>query len=251
MTSLFVDVEERRRRLRKIMMRIYHFLLRFWEEKLKLNPTKWRFKIQKVIFVGSQLSPDGVSPAPSVVEAITRMPTPADPHALQRYLGMLNSAQNCSEAFKRINPQRRPLRVDWCTWQNFCKVWESHRSCPRLKLLKSSVARHRLGRCFCCWSWWSAPPEWSTSGILLKHPNRYRTKIRCYRKRLFCNMLSFWQMGVCFTESQISQYKQFSSHYKVSLKNLSTEHQGACKPCAEDSNDGHLWWTTKKEHNKS
>ena len=69
---------------------LFNFLLQMQQVKLKLNPTKWRFKKQKVIFMGFQLSPEGVSPAPSMVEAIVNMPKPIDPHAVQRYLGMLN-----------------------------------------------------------------------------------------------------------------------------------------------------------------
>jgi len=45
------------------------------EVKLKLNPAKWRFKTQKVIFMGFQLSPEGVSPAPTMVEAISNLQT--------------------------------------------------------------------------------------------------------------------------------------------------------------------------------
>ena len=59
---------------------LYNFLVRIMQQvKLKLNPTKWRFKTQKMIFMGFQLSPELVSPAPSTVEAIVNMPKPEDP----------------------------------------------------------------------------------------------------------------------------------------------------------------------------
>lgn len=45
--------------------------------KLKLNPAKWKFKTPKVIFISFQLSPEGVSPAPILDKAISRMPKPA------------------------------------------------------------------------------------------------------------------------------------------------------------------------------
>ena len=77
------------------------------EVKLKLNPSKWVFKTQKGLFVGFQLSPEGVSPAPSMVEAITRMLTPADPHAVQRYLGMLNFL---ARFFPKLGDVVKPLR---------------------------------------------------------------------------------------------------------------------------------------------
>jgi len=69
---------------------LYNFQLGMQLVKVKLNPTKWGFKTQMAIFMGFQLSPEGVSSAPSMVEAIVNMPKHADPHAIQRYLGMLN-----------------------------------------------------------------------------------------------------------------------------------------------------------------
>ena len=92
---------------------LYHFLQRMQQVKLKLNPAKWRFKTQKVIFMGFLLSPKGVSPAPSMVEAISRMPTPADPHAVQRYLGMLNFlARFCPKLSDVVTPLRELTHKD-------------------------------------------------------------------------------------------------------------------------------------------
>jgi len=83
------------------------------EVKLKLNPAKWRFKTQKVIFMGFQLSPEGVSPAPTTVEAISNMPKPADPHAVQRYLGMLNFlARFCPKLSDVVKPLRELTHKD-------------------------------------------------------------------------------------------------------------------------------------------
>ena len=66
---------------------LYNFLLRMQQEKLKLNPAKLGFKTQKAIFfMGFQLSTEGVSPAPFIVEATSNMPKPA--YAVQRYLVM-------------------------------------------------------------------------------------------------------------------------------------------------------------------
>ena len=92
---------------------LYNFLLRMQQVKLKLNPTKWRFKTQKVIFMGFQLSPEGVSPAPSMSEAIVNMPKPQDPHAVQRYLGMLNFlARFCPKLSDVVKPLRELTHKD-------------------------------------------------------------------------------------------------------------------------------------------
>ena len=92
---------------------LYNFLLRMQQVKLKLNPIKWRFKTQKVIFMGFQLSLEGVSPAPSMVEAIVNMPRPADPHAVQLYLGMLNFlARFCPKLSDVVKPLRELTHKD-------------------------------------------------------------------------------------------------------------------------------------------
>ena len=57
---------------------LYHFFVRMREVKLKLNPANWVFDSQKVMFMGFQLSADGVSPSLSMVEAMTEMPKPSD-----------------------------------------------------------------------------------------------------------------------------------------------------------------------------
>ena len=84
---------------------LYNVLLRMQQVKLKLNPTKRRFKTERMIFMGLQLSPEGVSPAPFMSEAILSIPKPSDPHAVQRYLATLNIF-----AFRRCH-----LRVDEIT----------------------------------------------------------------------------------------------------------------------------------------
>ena len=88
---------------------LYNVLLRMQQVKIKLNPTKRRFKTERTIFMGLQLSPEGVSPAPSMSEAILSIPKPSDPHAVQRYLVTLNFF-----ALMRCH-----LRVDEITRQSF------------------------------------------------------------------------------------------------------------------------------------
>ena len=59
------------------------------------------------MFMGFQLSPDGVRPSPSMVEAITKMPIPPDQHAVQRYLSMLNFlARFCPKLSDVVKPLR-------------------------------------------------------------------------------------------------------------------------------------------------
>ena len=109
-----MDVDKQKKRPRKDHdENLYHFLVRMQQVKLKLNPTKWRFKTQKVIFMGFQLRPEGVSPAQSMVEVIVNMAKPEDPHAVQRYLGMLNFlARFCPKLSDVVKPLRELTHKD-------------------------------------------------------------------------------------------------------------------------------------------
>ena len=86
---------------------LYHFLARMRGVKLKLNPSKWVFKTQQVMFMGFQLSPHGFSPSPSIVKATTKIPTPLDQHAVQRHLGMLNFL---ARFYPKLTDVVKPLR---------------------------------------------------------------------------------------------------------------------------------------------
>ena len=147
---------------------LYNVLLRMQQVKLKLNPTKRRFKTERMIFMGLQLSPEGVSPAPSMSEAISSIPKPSDPHAVQRYLATLNIF-----AFRRCH-----LRVDEIAWQSFLGYFN-----PQLPvtLLTLQVAALGVGI--------GALAVWSTSGIVLEHSNRNWTEIGCDWKGMSCYLL--------------------------------------------------------------
>ena len=63
--------------------------------------------------MGFQLSPEGVSPAPFMVEAIVNMSKPQDPHAVQCYLGMLNFlARVCPKLSDVVKPLRELTHKD-------------------------------------------------------------------------------------------------------------------------------------------
>ena len=54
------------------------------------NPSKCQFRKKQVKFFGMILSRDGVSPDPSKIEALKRLPEPKDEKLLQSFLGMVN-----------------------------------------------------------------------------------------------------------------------------------------------------------------
>ena len=55
---------------------------------LRLNKAKCKICVEKVIFLGHQISADGISPCPDKVQAIVDLPAPTCKADLQRFLGM-------------------------------------------------------------------------------------------------------------------------------------------------------------------
>ena len=76
------DDEEHDQRLRKVMARAR-------ERNVKFNPDKVQFKVPTVIYMGTEISKDGMRPDPRKVEAITKMPKPENKQDLRRLLGMV------------------------------------------------------------------------------------------------------------------------------------------------------------------
>jgi hypothetical protein len=75
------------------------------ERGLKFNPRKIQFKLQKITFMGSVISEDGVRPDPSKVKAISEMPAPEDKHAVMRLCGMVNYLNSfCPHLSETIRP---------------------------------------------------------------------------------------------------------------------------------------------------
>ena len=63
------DEEEHDATFRKVMKRAR-------EQNVKFNPEKIQFKVPKVIYMGTEITKDGLRPDPKKVEAITKMPKP-------------------------------------------------------------------------------------------------------------------------------------------------------------------------------
>ena len=60
------------------------------ERNLKLNPEKIQLRLREVPFIGHLLTPEGLIPDPTKVEAIVNMPKPTEVKSLRRALGMVN-----------------------------------------------------------------------------------------------------------------------------------------------------------------
>ena len=60
------------------------------ERNLKLNREKLQLKCSETLFIGHVLTPEGVKPNPSKVDAILKMERPKDVAAVRRLVGLVN-----------------------------------------------------------------------------------------------------------------------------------------------------------------
>ena len=88
-------------------------MVRSGERHLKLNARKIQYKLQKISFMGSILDEEGIRPDPSMVAAITNMPTPGDKAAILRFCGMANYlSQFCPNLSQTIRPLFEMTKAD-------------------------------------------------------------------------------------------------------------------------------------------
>ena len=84
---------------------------------LKLKREKCEIAVDKVVYLGFQITPEGILPTANKVDAIRKAPRPTDQTQLKSYLGLLNFFRRflCNAA-SVLEPLTRLLRAD--------KIWE-------------------------------------------------------------------------------------------------------------------------------
>lgn len=116
-------VEEHDQILRRVLERARQL-------QVKFNQTKVQFRVPEVLYMGNIITPDGLTPDQSKVEAISSMPLPEDRAALQRLLGMVRYlAQYVPNESELTAPLRALLKKE-AVWQ-----WEPEhtRSLEKIK----------------------------------------------------------------------------------------------------------------------
>lgn len=84
---------------------------RFREAGLKLGPRKCKFAADSCVFLGHQISKDGISPPSDRVDAVLNVPPPRTVKELRRIIGMFNWFRKFIPNFSSIiNPLTRLLR---------------------------------------------------------------------------------------------------------------------------------------------
>ena len=108
-------VESHIERLREIMAR-------FKKHNVKVNGSKCQFMTSKVIYMGYQVSDQGVHPVESKLEAIRKAPTPTNVSELRSFLGMINAyGIFVQELSSKMHPLFELLRheIPW-DWTKEC-----------------------------------------------------------------------------------------------------------------------------------
>lgn len=73
--------------LKQKVLEVFDRLQRY---KVKVNLEKCEFLVEKVAYLGHEISENGLSPCEEKVKAIAKVPTPKDAAQLKSYLGMVN-----------------------------------------------------------------------------------------------------------------------------------------------------------------
>jgi hypothetical protein len=87
--------------------RLNNVLTRLRENNITLNKGKCEFRKNSVIFLGHQISSEGIMPDENKVRAVLDMPRPKNVHELRRFFGMYNYL---TKFVKDISSKSQPLR---------------------------------------------------------------------------------------------------------------------------------------------
>ena len=82
--------------------RLDQVLTRFEEANLKLKPSKCKFAMEEVSYLGFKITKDGLKPDPSKTEAIVNLPAPQNKGDVLRFLGMIGYYRRFISNFGKI-----------------------------------------------------------------------------------------------------------------------------------------------------
>ena len=82
---------------------LHRVLQRLQECGLKLNPSKFRFMLDQVVYLGTTISAEGISPTKERVKAIRQAEAPTNAPELQSFLGSFNFLRKFVPDFARTS----------------------------------------------------------------------------------------------------------------------------------------------------
>ena len=84
---------------------------RFRQAGLKLSPKKCKFAQRRTIFLGNEISSEGIRPPSDRLKAVSDYPVPTNAKALKRYLGLMNWFKKFIPYYSAVaNPLQTLLR---------------------------------------------------------------------------------------------------------------------------------------------
>ena len=88
---------------------VQKFLQRCMDNNIALNVDKCQFFRTRVTFAGFQLSSSGYKIDPSIIEAITKYPTPTSRSDLRSFIGLVNQLSTSTNRLATLLDPLRPL----------------------------------------------------------------------------------------------------------------------------------------------
>ncbi|CAF1125194.1 unnamed protein product [Brachionus calyciflorus] len=100
--------------------RLDQVLTRFEEANLKLKPSKWKFAMEEVSYLGFKITKDGLKPDPSKTETIANLSAPINKGDVLRFLGMIGYYRRFISNFGKIakclfEVTKAKYKFDWTT----------------------------------------------------------------------------------------------------------------------------------------
>ncbi|CAK1595187.1 unnamed protein product [Parnassius mnemosyne] len=111
------------------------------ENNVLLNKDKCLYKVQKVKFLGHELTPEGVTPLPKYIKSIQEFRVPNTIEELQSFLGLVNYINKWIPKLATINePLRELLRIKLGKKANIEKYWTKKQD-HAFKCLKEKLTK--------------------------------------------------------------------------------------------------------------
>ncbi|KAM9342246.1 uncharacterized protein KZ484_014882 [Pholidichthys leucotaenia] len=104
------DMKEHEQNLRKVLDHAR-------EVKLRLYPSKCKFRLKEICYIGHVFTSEGLKPEPAKTKAINEMPILKNIKALQCFLGMINYLGKFIHNFNELSAPLHKLKVkdiQWC-----------------------------------------------------------------------------------------------------------------------------------------
>ena len=119
----FDDILVMGKTLHECLFNLKKVLKRLLEFNVQVNFEKCKFFVEKLLYLGHEISSDGVAPNSEKVKALVEAPPPVDVSALRSFMGLVNFYSKFIPHLQgRLNPLRRLLEANTSfVWTDECQ----------------------------------------------------------------------------------------------------------------------------------